>query len=122
MVPCLSNPSRMEKSAVSTPASAWGFCPRSRKRLRIDRRLPGLLLLALGCAPAPESSQAPAVPRQPGKPDVAFVTTPDVIVNRMLELAEIQPGDVVYDLGCGDGRIVVAAAKKYGVKGVGFEI
>jgi predicted RNA methylase len=40
----------------------------------------------------------------------------------MLEMAEVKPGDVVYDLGCGDGRIVVTAAKKYGVKGVGFDI
>ena len=40
----------------------------------------------------------------------------------MLELAEVKPGDVVYDLGCGNGRIVVTAAKKYGVKAVGFDI
>jgi cyclopropane fatty-acyl-phospholipid synthase-like methyltransferase len=40
----------------------------------------------------------------------------------MLEMAEIKPGDLVYDLGCGDGRILIAAAKKYGVKGVGIEI
>ena len=40
----------------------------------------------------------------------------------MLELADIKKGDVVYDLGCGDGRIVVTAAKKYGVKAVGFDI
>jgi tRNA G37 N-methylase Trm5 len=40
----------------------------------------------------------------------------------MLELAELKPGDVLYDLGSGDGRIVITAAKKYGVKAVGFEI
>jgi predicted RNA methylase len=55
-------------------------------------------------------------------PDVIFVPTPQAAVERMLELAEIKPGDVVYDLGCGDGRIVVTAAKKYGVKAVGFDI
>jgi predicted RNA methylase len=55
-------------------------------------------------------------------PDVIFVPTPQSAVERMLELAEIKPGDVVYDLGCGDGRIVVTAAKKYGVKAVGFDI
>ena len=51
-----------------------------------------------------------------------FVTTPDEVVIRMLELAEIEKGDVLYDLGSGDGRIVVAAARNYGIKAVGFEI
>ena len=51
-----------------------------------------------------------------------YVPTPEEVVNRMLELAEIKPGDVLYDLGSGDGRIVIAAAKKYGIKAVGFEI
>jgi SAM-dependent methyltransferase len=51
-----------------------------------------------------------------------FVTTPHEVVSRMLELAQIEKGDVLYDLGSGDGRIVVAAAKKYGIKAVGFEI
>ena len=51
-----------------------------------------------------------------------YVPTPHEVVNRMLELAEIKPGDVLYDLGSGDGRIVVAAAKKFGIRAVGFEI
>ena len=53
---------------------------------------------------------------------VPFVPTPQEIVERMLELAQVKKGDVVYDLGSGDGRIVRTAAKKYGVKAVGFEI
>src|SRR5690606_29715463 len=44
------------------------------------------------------------------------------VVDKMLELAEIDSDDVVYDLGCGDGRIVIAAAKKYGARGFGFDI
>src|SRR5262249_24501824 len=44
------------------------------------------------------------------------------VVDRMLELAEVKKGDVVYDLGCGDGRIPVTAAKKYGCKSWGFDI
>ncbi|MHC1764383.1 MAG: cyclopropane-fatty-acyl-phospholipid synthase family protein [Verrucomicrobiia bacterium] len=55
-------------------------------------------------------------------PDVIFVPTPQALVERMLVLAEVNKDDVVYDLGCGDGRIVVTAAKKYGVKAVGFDI
>ena len=51
-----------------------------------------------------------------------FVTTPDEVVERMLELAGTAPGDVVMDLGSGDGRIVIAAAQKFGARGVGIEL
>ena len=51
-----------------------------------------------------------------------FAPTPPEVVSRMLELAEIKHGDVLYDLGSGDGRIVVAAAKRFGIRAVGFEI
>jgi outer membrane protein assembly factor BamB len=51
-----------------------------------------------------------------------FVTTPHDVVNKMLELAKVQKDDVVYDLGSGDGRVVIAAAKTFGCKAVGFEI
>jgi hypothetical protein len=53
---------------------------------------------------------------------VPYVPTPQEVVERMLTLAQVKKGDIVYDLGSGDGRIVVTAAKKYGVKAVGFEI
>ena len=53
---------------------------------------------------------------------VPYVPTPQEVVDRMLDLAQVKKGDVVYDLGSGDGRIVVTAAKKYGVKAIGFEI
>jgi SAM-dependent methyltransferase len=51
-----------------------------------------------------------------------YVPTPKEVVDRMLQLAEVRDGDVVYDLGSGDGRIVITAAGRYGVKAVGFEI
>lgn len=54
--------------------------------------------------------------------DVPFVETPEVVVDSMLALADVSSGDVVYDLGSGDGRIVIAAAKKYGAQGVGIEL
>ena len=55
-------------------------------------------------------------------PDVIYVPTPQAVVDKMLEMAGVKKDDVVYDLGCGDGRIVVTAAKKYGCKAVGFDI
>jgi SAM-dependent methyltransferase len=54
--------------------------------------------------------------------DVPYVVTPEPVVDQMLELAGAKPGEVIYDLGCGDGRIVIAAAKRFGMKGVGVEI
>ena len=55
-------------------------------------------------------------------PDVIFVPTPDDIVNTMLKMAGVTKKDTVYDLGCGDGRIVITAAQKYGARGVGVDI
>ena len=54
--------------------------------------------------------------------EIPFVPTPMDVVDKMLELAEVKKGDVVYDLGSGDGRIVVRAAKKYRVRAVGIEM
>ena len=51
-----------------------------------------------------------------------FITTPGAVVERMLQLAGTQPGDVVMDLGSGDGRIVIAAAQKFGARGIGIEL
>lgn len=54
--------------------------------------------------------------------DVPYVPTPQPVVDRMLKMAEVDANDVVYDLGSGDGRIVIRAAEKYGTRGVGIEI
>ena len=56
------------------------------------------------------------------QPDVIYVPTPPSVVDAMLEVAKVKSSDVVFDLGSGDGRIVIAAAKKYGARGVGIEI
>lgn len=55
-------------------------------------------------------------------PDVGFVPTPMAAVERMIAMAALQPGETVYDLGCGDGRIVVAAAQRHRVKAIGVDI
>lgn len=67
------------------------------------------LVAAAGCASAP-GSVAP------------YVQTPYEVVSAMLRLAEVKSGDIVYDLGSGDGRVVLMAAKDYGAQGVGVEI
>jgi SAM-dependent methyltransferase len=59
---------------------------------------------------------------QSQKSDVPYVPTATPVVNKMLEMAEVGPDDRVYDLGSGDGRIVIQAAKRYGARGVGIEI
>jgi hypothetical protein len=56
------------------------------------------------------------------EPDVVYDPTTPAVVDAMLELAAPQPGDVLYDLGSGDGRIVVTAAQRYGIRGIGIEI
>jgi len=83
------------------------------------RRLFSLVVVLSGLAFVPLSGQEPKGQREP---DVIFVPTPHEVVDKMFELADVRPGEVVYDLGCGDGRIPVAAAKKYGVKAWGFDI
>ncbi len=73
-------------------------------------------------SPAKATAEVGAQPRKRPKLDVPYVPTPQIVVEKMLELAGVTKNDVVYDLGCGDGRIVVTAAKKYGAKGVGIDL
>ena len=65
---------------------------------------------------------AAQTPQPKRAPDVPFVPTTDQAVQAMLKLAGVKKSDIVYDLGCGDGRIVIAAAKTYGAHGVGIDI
>jgi len=69
------------------------------------------LLLSLACATAAAQDT-----------DVPFVVTPDNVTREMLKLADVKPGDFVIDLGSGDGRIVIVAAKQFGARGLGVEI
>ncbi len=99
------------------------------------RILPATLVFAcwaLTCArpvagepPAAEAKAAidgKAAEKPSREPDVIFVPTPQEVVEAMLKLANVTKDDLVYDLGCGDGRIVVTAARKYGCRAVGFDV
>jgi SAM-dependent methyltransferase len=77
-----------------------------------------LPFLALTLFAAPEAQQS----RPKRAPDVRYEPSTPEIVSAMLKLANVRKGDVVYDLGCGDGRIVIAAARDYGARGVGIDI
>lgn len=82
-------------------------------RLR-QARVAGMVVLLLA---------ALSVAAQPTRrPDVRFLATPQNVVNAMLDLAQVTASDVVYDLGSGDGRIPITAARRYGASGVGIEI
>ena len=90
-----------------------------------DSMQPTLVVLAIAAASV--LARNVAVPRaeaQSSTPtrDVLYVPTPQATVDAMLELASVRASDVVYDLGSGDGRIVITAAKKYGARGVGIDI
>jgi SAM-dependent methyltransferase len=85
--------------------------------------LPGLpILILVGIFVAGGASADAQTQDQAPRLDVPFVPTPQSVVDRMLSLAEVKKSDVVYDLGSGDGRIVITAAKRYGARGIGIDL
>ena len=74
-----------------------------------------IALLAAGCIPGAAQQFSP-------ENLAPYIPTPQAIVDAMLDYAQVKPVDVVYDLGSGDGRIVIAAAKQFGARGVGVEL
>jgi SAM-dependent methyltransferase len=90
-----------------------------RAAVVVSVSLAGLVAFAIA-SPAAQQAGQQTPPLRP--PDVRFVPTRDDVVSGMLELAKVTSSDVVYDLGCGDGKIVIAAALKYGARGVGIDI
>ena len=70
-----------------------------------------VVALSAGCAGTPT-----------GSPGILFVATPEQVGIEMLKVAAVRPQDIVYDLGSGDGRLVIAAAREFGARGVGVEI
>jgi SAM-dependent methyltransferase len=70
-----------------------------------------------------QAQPAATPPEQPSRrPDIHYVPTPESLVEEMLQTAKVEKADLVYDLGCGDGRIVIMAAKKFGARGIGIDI
>jgi SAM-dependent methyltransferase len=90
-----------EQTAILSPGRPYCFRPDEDEHLRLY----------------------PGSHMKEGVEDLApYVSTPAAVVDKMLALAEVGPDDVVYDLGCGDGRIVIQAARRYGAQGVGVDI
>jgi ubiquinone/menaquinone biosynthesis C-methylase UbiE len=94
----------------------------------VARQIVAVCLLSTIALPAVAQRSTPAQlppvtqPSPLRAPDVVFLPSDDAVVDAMLKLANVHKNDVVYDLGCGDGKIVIAAAKKYGVRAVGIDI
>jgi 16S rRNA G966 N2-methylase RsmD len=91
-------PELFEDEGVVMSLKRWFFCA---------------LLLSLTALPAAA---------QEGQGDVIYVPTPGVVVDEMLKMAKVGPGDFIIDLGSGDGRIVITAAEKYGARGIGVDL
>jgi hypothetical protein len=82
-------------------------------------RFPVSFLAVLLAAAVAASAQTPSTPKEP---DVPYVPTHEKVVAEMLKVAKVKKADVLYDLGSGDGRIVITAAKKFGTRGTGIEL
>jgi SAM-dependent methyltransferase len=80
----------------------------------------GVMVASAAAQSAATSAASAQAPER--KPDVIWIPTEDAVVTAMLKLANVRKTDVVYDLGCGDGRIVIAAARQFGARGVGVDI
>lgn len=79
-----------------------------------------LVIAGAGCQSQAVAAVEASAPTR--KPDVVFVPTPQPVVDAMLKLAQVRPGEMVYDLGCGDGRAVITAARDFAARGVGVDI
>jgi precorrin-6B methylase 2 len=91
-------------------------------RLRWGSNLYFLIGLIALLSVAPTPAQQTATPEAARTPDVIYVPTPQPVVDAMLQVAGVTKDDIVYDLGCGDGRIPVSAAKQYGARAIGIDI
>jgi SAM-dependent methyltransferase len=102
-----------------------GVSTRVMGNLRAAARPSAVLLAivaAVGVADIGGAQQSPVTPPVLRAPDVAYEPTPMEAVQAMSRLAKVNAGDVVYDLGCGDGRIVITAVREFGARGVCVDI
>ena len=90
--------------------------------MRCLLRLPAVVAFLLLTLPVLRAAEEPEKPKQIRVADCVYVPTPNDVTAKMLEMADVKQSDLLFDLGCGDGRIVVTAAKKFGCKAVGYEI
>lgn len=101
---------------VDIAAATWDKTDPMRRRRVLATWIVALTLLG-GCA-APTSQPSPPAP----KLDVIWVPSAPEVITAMMEAARVGPNDVVYDLGCGEGEVLIAAAKQYGARGVGVDL
>ena len=88
----------------------------------MKRRIAAALITLLASVCFAQKTENTPPPAETGRPRVPYVSSPPEVIEEMLKVARVTKEDVVYDLGCGDGRIVIMAARKYGARGVGIEI
>ena len=96
--------------------------PRARHGIELLDPLGATLESALQTLETMGPLPVPWAIRSGPRPDIGFVPTPQPMVEAMLAAANVRPGEMVYDLGCGDGRVVTTAAQKFGARGVGFDL
>jgi ribosomal protein L11 methylase PrmA len=112
-------------AAATSPALTAMTSKDKRKDMRaLKLVLTCVLALAFlgGCAAAPATTSATTSAPVAPKLDVIWVPTPPEVITVMLDAAKVGPNDVLYDLGCGEGEIVIAAAQKYGARAVGVDL
>ncbi|HEV2610310.1 MAG TPA: class I SAM-dependent methyltransferase [Noviherbaspirillum sp.] len=95
---------------------------RQKPDLPFEQRRNALKICAVAFASGMTGMPAIAQNAKPPVLDVPYVPTPQPVVDKMLQMAKVTKKDLLYDLGCGDGRMVVTAAKKYGARGIGIDI
>ena len=103
-------------------ALSWSCAPAPEPKVGAGEGAPSASVATPAAAAPPSAAAAKADAVEDQVPDIEYVPTPQNVVDKLLEVAKIGKDDVLYDLGCGDGRIVINAAKKFGIKAVGFDI